>query len=188
MNSNMRHRCVVLFAIFFFGLIISLDAAPKSGEKRKKGSSSNAATSEKEEDSQAIKNLEKNILIPRLDNCFSDNKINEPSERPIWKPFILVQVLAAQRLILTGQQDEIDQATLILTNAIQSMAIGDNEIYPDKESLDHNWSRWDEIRKDEKEDLIEDMNKAIEKFVLDLGGGKKRTAKKEEKSKKKKNG
>ncbi|XP_050424452.1 uncharacterized protein LOC126835728 [Adelges cooleyi] len=178
MNSNMRHRCVVLFAIFFFGLIISLDAspkpAPKSAEKRKEGSSSNAATSEKEEDSKAIKNLEKNILYPRLYNCFSDNKINEPSERPVWKPIILVKVLAAQRLILTGQQDEIDQATLILSMAIQSMAMGEDEVYTDKESLDHNWSRWDEIRKDEKEKLIVYMNNAIGNFVRDLGGNRKK--------------
>ncbi|XP_050440693.1 uncharacterized protein LOC126845813 [Adelges cooleyi] len=93
---NMSLRCAMLFAIYFFGLIISLDALPRP-----------------------IENLKTKLGSYYFQNCFEKTDLqNWPPRGYNLHPNYLNAVFAARALLVAGKFDDGRQALVSATKAM----------------------------------------------------------------------
>ncbi|XP_050424784.1 uncharacterized protein LOC126835938 [Adelges cooleyi] len=187
MNSNMRFCCVVLFAIFSFGLIISLHAASSSDTppaKRIKSSEEEVAENEvvgdneplnEEAASEAsadnddpIENIKRELQRdPYLMRCFQRDEVTNKYIREELHPFYFDVVEEAQEFIKNGNEAE---ARKNVTTATKAMVLGlkdDANVIVDEESVDNLWGNYD-LRPDTEASILKKIKDAVDNFVNDV--------------------
>ncbi|XP_050437651.1 uncharacterized protein LOC126843893 [Adelges cooleyi] len=166
MNSIMRLRCVMLFAIFSFGLIISLHAASSSetseADNEEVGDEDDDAIDEVLNSYSPMTSLRCRLTEPYLLNCLQKKETGEYE----FHPFYSDVVEDAEKLIKAGKDGD---ASKKLITATQAMVVCEEvdcvDVLKDKEAVDSMWENWGEVTDQAKEGVLEKIKDVVEKFI-----------------------